>query len=123
MAATPKAKRPTKLITGHLTWEIRYLPDAEWPRDSLDKCGLTLPVPSQILVRLDGDGETMSEDNLREVTLHEVLHAIYHSTALNHYLRPGDDSDLEEYTVAMLSGPLLAVLRSNPELMSYLLGS
>jgi hypothetical protein len=55
-------------------------------------------------------------DKLREVLLHEVLHAIVGSSRMALW-----ESDEEERIVAQLSPVLLNVLRTNPDLARFLL--
>lgn len=53
---------------------------------------------------------------IRQVVLHELLHAVYESTGLGAEL--GDKA--EEAQIARLTNPLLDLLRRNPTLVAYL---
>lgn len=78
---------------------------------------------------MDMLGETFSNDgrievkrrqsaaNKRDTLLHEVLHAIVFHSGLGHKLSHDD----EEHFVVTISPWILAVLRDNPALVSYLL--
>lgn len=109
-------RRPRTVKIGHINFRILYVKEKDWRDEEGDKCGLTFPMQGEIWIRTD---DNTLEANLQEITLHEIIHAIYHATSLAHYPKP-KDGDLEEYTVAMLSGPLLAVLQDNPKTMAYL---
>lgn len=55
------------------------------------------------------------DQHKRVALLHELLHACWHVTD------PLDPSNCEEMAVRAITGPLLDVLRRNPELVAYLL--
>jgi hypothetical protein len=55
------------------------------------------------------------DQHKRMALLHEVLHACWHVTD------PIDPHTVEEMAIRTLTGPLLDVLRRNPELVAYLL--
>lgn len=114
--------RPKKVQVGHLEFEIQWIGNGDW--GDKEKCGLTVPMQQLILLRIsDDENDAYSEGNLQEILVHEILHAIYHVTNLAHYTIPKDGkAEIEEYTVAMLAGPLLTVLRGNPAVMRYLTG-
>lgn len=121
---TPNAKkseRPTSLKLGHLRFEILWREDSDWP--DKDKCGLTLPMQGAIMVRLNDDspdgGGWYTEDNLREILVHEIIHAAYHVSSLTHYPRP-KDGDIEEYVCSILAGPIAQVFQDNPKVVKYL---
>jgi hypothetical protein len=62
------------------------------------------------------------EDYRREVLLHEVLHSCLRVTGCDPDRdAKADCTDVEERAVEAISGPLLAALRDNPELVTYLL--
>jgi hypothetical protein len=72
-----------------------------------------------------------AEDNNRVSVLHEVLHCCLRASGVwpNSYARlvdaaRGQDGDIpvEEFTVAALAGPMLGVLRDNPDLAAWLNG-
>jgi hypothetical protein len=56
------------------------------------------------------------EDYARATLLHEILHACIRGSD------PTLDDEHEETAVAAITGPLLAALRDNPELIDYLIG-
>ena len=56
-----------------------------------------------------------SEDYARVTLLHEILHAAIRSSD------PNIESEAEEMAVASMTGPLLATIRNNPEVMAYLM--
>ena len=55
------------------------------------------------------------EDYARATLLHEILHACIRSSD------PRLDEDNEETVVAAMTGPLLSMLRDNPEVVDYLM--
>lgn len=55
------------------------------------------------------------EDYARATLLHEILHACIRSSD------PRLDEDNEEIVVAAMTGPLLSMLRDNPEVVDYLM--
>lgn len=58
---------------------------------------------------------------VRETVLHEVLHIAGHVTALSAQLNiASKGTDLEELAIEALDGPLLQILRDNPDLVAYL---
>lgn len=111
-------KRPSTVRVAHLRVQIKWVREADWDKEEDSKIGLFKPNEATILVRLmDG----ISEDNLREILTHELLHAVYYVSNLCHYPQPKKGEDLEEYTVSLMAGPLLDILRDNKALMEYLL--
>lgn len=55
------------------------------------------------------------DQHKRLALLHECLHACWHATD------PLDPNNAEEFAMRTLSGPLLDMLRRNPDLVEYLL--
>jgi len=55
------------------------------------------------------------EDYARATLLHEILHACIRSSD------PTLDDEHEETVVAAMTGPLLAMLRDNPDVLDYLM--
>jgi hypothetical protein len=55
------------------------------------------------------------EDYARATLLHEILHACVRSSD------PTLDDEHEETVVAAMTGPLLSMLRDNPEVVDYLM--
>jgi hypothetical protein len=58
---------------------------------------------------------TQTDPHKRMALLHECLHACWHVTD------PLDPNNAEEFAVRTLTGPLLDMLRRNPDLVAYLL--
>jgi hypothetical protein len=54
------------------------------------------------------------EDYARATLLHEILHACIRSSD------PTLDDEHEETVVAAITGPLLSMLRDNPDVLDYL---
>jgi len=54
------------------------------------------------------------EDYARATLLHEILHACIRSSD------PTLDDEHEETVVAAMTGPLLSMLRDNPDVLDYL---
>jgi hypothetical protein len=54
------------------------------------------------------------EDYARATLLHEILHACVRSSD------PTLDDEHEETVVAAMTGPLLSMLRDNPDVLDYL---
>lgn len=94
-----------------------YLWSIKWSRQSVlsfhpngDACGAC-------------DMESMSiavdpgkhEDYARATLLHEILHACIRSSD------PTLDDEHEETVVAAMTGPLLSMLRDNPDIVEYLM--
>lgn len=72
----------------------------------------------------------VAEDVSRASLLHEVLHCCLRASGAwpdefaRILIRSRGESnlDIEEFTIASITGPLLQTLRENPELAKYLLG-
>lgn len=117
---TRKVPRPTSVKVGWNTLTIEWLDDDAWYAQRQDDNwgGVTIHESSRILLRCS---EGRSEDSLRETLLHEITHAVWSSRGINHFPRPEDAEDLEEYIVTIQSGGLLQVINDNPGVMAYLL--
>jgi len=116
----PKPRRPTSLRIGWATWKVRWLTDKQWAKqapDHPDEGGLTYTGCLEIWVRKH---HAMSEDMMREVLLHEILHAAVATAAVGPALGRVKKRDIEETAVAAIAGPLLGALRDNPGLADYL---
>lgn len=68
--------------------------------------------PSKVQILLD---PKQHDQHKAMALLHEVLHACWHVTD------PLDPNNAEEFAIRTLTGPLLDVLRRNPDLVAYLL--
>lgn len=115
------AARPTSLVLGHLTFNIVWIPERKWlKKKDPAKCGLFHADIGLISMRLENDGRPMSEDNLREVLLHEILHACWFLGSMD--ARGAlKDKDLEEWVVANITFPLVGVIMNNPDVFAYLM--
>lgn len=87
--------------------------------------------------RLDDDGEvgnhhgyrcaiTYSDQpdiqQLRDVILHECMHALMYETGVGFELKDAPEDVTEERVVRAITTALLAMLRQNPKLVDFLLG-
>jgi hypothetical protein len=79
-------RRPTKVKVGWANWTIQYLNEKQWldhPETS-DNGGETHAATQSIYIRLEHPSGTCNEVTLREVVLHEILHAIFHTANLGY---------------------------------------
>ena len=87
--------------------------------------------------RLDDDGEVGNHhgykcaisysgandiQQLRDVIWHEVMHALMYETGLGFELKDAPENVTEERVVRTLATASLALLRSNPRIVKFLLG-
>ena len=110
--------RPKNVFVGHLKYQISYDHEslqASKARELEDLTGHCANDKLQITV----DG-SMAEPNVRDVLMHEILHACHWSAGepLGHM----KSDDPEEDAIRILAPALLNVLRANPKLVEYLLG-
>lgn len=114
------AELPSTVTIGHLRYALRrdqaYL-DKEGVRAGHEYAGQSGPCRQLIAI-----AEELAPDYEAETVLHEILHQCLRSVGLD----PDRDAkagaeDVEERAVSGLSGPLLATLRANPDLVAYLL--
>lgn len=104
------SRRPKRLKIAPYTWAVRWtLRDVLKFHPNGDACG-SCDLASTTIAIASGQ----SEDYNRSILLHEILHACIRSSD------PTLDDDAEETAVAAITGPLLATLRENPELIEYL---
>lgn len=75
-----------------------------------------LSYPDRNLIELD---TTLDESNLRETTLHELLHMVFRNAGVHTTVDP----ELEEQIIAAITPRLLDMLQSNPDLVGYLIDS
>ena len=94
-----------------------YLWVIKWSRQSVlsfhpngDACG-ACDMQSMVIAVDPGK----AEDYARATLLHEILHACIRSSD------PTLDDEHEETVVAAITGPLLSMLRDNPEVVDYLM--
>jgi Zn-dependent peptidase ImmA (M78 family) len=102
-------KIPARLRVGTVTYEL----DCSGGR--ITRAGITVSMHGVMSIDTD-----MPADQQRQTLLHEVLHAVF-DNGIATLLCDGKD-DLDELIVQMLTEPLLAVLRDNPDLLVFLLG-
>jgi hypothetical protein len=122
--------RPDIVRCGHTYYDIAWLEDHEWRTsgEDTDLRGVTHHVPHKIHIRLGIDEDGRFPDRmLREVLLHEVLHVVASVSGMWNSWDIWDEgsrnnwSEVEEVMCGEFSVPLLMVLKSNPELLAYLL--
>ena len=120
MAGQRSVTRPKSVKIGWQLFSIEWLNDDDWYLQKHDDNwgGATIHEEGRIVIRCQ-DGR--SEDSLRETLLHEMTHAIWSTRGLNHFPRPEDLDELEEYIITSQSGGLLLALNDNPEALAYLL--
>jgi hypothetical protein len=121
--ATPA--RPTSVKVGFSVYEIKYLDHDDWPSHDQDAMGVTYSNQCLINIRTEDEdtrrsGAAYHEQEIKVTLLHELMHACFHVSNLTDTIKEAKDP--EELTCATLSPSLLAVLRDNPEVASYLLG-
>lgn len=79
----------------------------------LDSIGNTDTAGQKIYIQSDLPYEVLSE-----TLLHEIMHAIYYNSAIEHMKEPS-----EEVIVSLISIGLFSVLKENPKLVEYLFGT
>jgi len=105
-ASSSRALPPASVVIAHATWDVEYN-DAECAAMGSD--GHTLVGGRRIALKSD-----LCLDREQEVMLHEALHACIGATTLEL------DEDDEESLVNTLTGPVLDLIRRNPDLVEYL---
>ena len=103
--------RPEKVYVSPYTWSIKYSKaEVLKHHPTGDACG-SCDLESMTIAVDPGK----SEEYARVTLLHEILHAAIRSSD------PNIESDAEEMAVASMTGPLLATLRDNPDVVAYLI--
>ena len=116
-------KRPSKIRVGWQTYHVTYFPEKKWIEDHSDyDRGITYNSKGTIDLRLAIEGVPYNEASLRETLLHELVHACFHVSRID-FDNLKKHTDLEEHVAGRLPGPLLAVLRDNPNVLEYLTAS
>lgn len=113
---------PKRINIGGFKWTIKFVHDKKWQADNRlkdDEGGCTWPGSLQLWIRYD---EEINPDVVREVIMHEVLHAIYFHTGTSVGVEHVKRKQIEEYCVSAHSPVLFAALRDNPRLLAYLMG-
>lgn len=114
-------ERPTFVQIGFLPFEIQWIDDADWPKEDNEDGGLMEGSQALIKIRVNEDTH---ENNLREVLLHELMHAIFFVTQLtNLNWKEVDANDLEEEVIRITTPMILMVLRYNEEVFEYLVNA
>lgn len=113
------APRPTNLKIGYADFSVEYVDEGDWAKRGFsdDDGGQLDGARALISVRCS---EEIDEIHIREILLHEVLHACFYVTGLSNGDMLRVQVNIEEYVVAHISPVLIDVLRSNPEFAKYL---
>lgn len=110
--------RPTRVKVGPTTWRITYdhakVRDFQRLADSQFTMGCTRPTHGDIII----DALTLPESHVREVLLHELLHAVQGTFQID--VSSADKDERDEQWVARTTSPVLLLLRDNPHLVRYL---
>jgi hypothetical protein len=120
---TPRKKfvpRPDQVRIGHMLFKIEYVTEQEWGERFSGyegEGGLTLHNWALIAIRLVPH---ISEQNIREVLLHETTHAIWSTSMITHTHENFGEDKLEEGVVSVQSPYLLGVIKDNHALIKYL---
>lgn len=108
---------PTTVKVGPYTYTVT-LSDARIKElekeNNADLYGFTAHSFLEIAVSPD-----MADLMVRETVLHEVLHAVLYTTGISNRF----SENAEEHLVRALSPALFQMLRDNPQLVTYLVGS
>lgn len=102
-------KFPSKVRVGAHVYRLKY--DIELRRHELT--GLCSTDPQWISIAPG----VMAATTERETVLHELLHAVWNQTALAKKMTP----DEQEEAIWQLAPLVLALLRDNPRLVTYLI--
>lgn len=114
--------RPKTLRVGHMTYKISYIHEAKWlEMEDETKAGTCWYGVGKIHIRLENHGQPHHEDVLRELLLHEALHACWNDSAMDSH-GSIDKAELEEWFVGCLTPPLIQVLSDNPVFADFVLG-
>jgi hypothetical protein len=114
-------KRPTSVKIFFLTYRINYYTEPEWLASPLDNdlAGQCDSNASCMHIRIS---PSIHEQMLREVVLHEILHAIWWHMGLRDNPIQADDVEAhEEEHVLRTSHGLMPVMQENPKLMAWLM--
>lgn len=113
--------RPTSVKVGHMTYGIKWVSEKKYmKKHGTDSGGMTVSLTNTIYIRLGEDGLMASEDRLREVLCHEILHTCWHMGSMAEYAGKVDEDELEEWNVANLAPHLMTVFSNNPHIVEYL---
>lgn len=113
--------RPTTLKIGYVDFDVEYVAEEDWIKRGFDDAdgGQIDGAKAVISVRCPDE---VVEIHIREILLHEVLHACFYVQGLSN-----DDGailrtqvNIEEFAISHISPILIDVFRSNPGLSKYL---
>jgi hypothetical protein len=118
-AKKPSPQRPFAVKVGHLDFTVEWLPEKEWKKRELDDedGGSMSGYEALICMRLPDD--KINEGVLKEVLLHEIMHACFFVSGLS-YEKVHRFEDVEEAFIMRCAPVLLQVLRDNAHLVEYL---
>lgn len=115
-------RRPTKIRVGWATFRVEYLDHTAWCANEDENLqGRCYPARQVLQIRTGNEDGPMHPQLIRSCLLHEVLHALFHTTGLSAHHGGVDSEYREEFIVSLLDGPLLGVLQENPALVKWLL--
>lgn len=97
---------PSAVVIGLYGYEIRTVPSGSI-EDSVGEADCHAQI-----ISLD---ESLSPEALKTTLVHELLHAMFDAYGTDELL-----TEIDEALVSLMEMPLLALLRSNPELVAYL---
>lgn len=115
-----RAPRPESVFVGHVCYSIEWLPNDEWERsgENPNWAGVSKHMEMRIIIRLVVGAQ---EVHFQETLLHEILHAVWATTGLNHAHESFPDEEREEALVSMQSPGLVFVLKHNPQVLKYII--
>lgn len=125
-----KVKRPTTLLIGNVEWRVLYLNGAEWTAahyadggDNFDENARGETQWSTGVIAIVTD---TTEDLIRDVLIHEIMHAVWGCCGLNAVndkgQLPDGGFDSEEFIQTLQSPALLSAMRQNTAAFDYLMG-
>jgi hypothetical protein len=121
--------RPDRVRIGPLTYRIMWDAaeiEAAAPNSDRGTMWAAFSNHERLIIGLNPDH---APDAQRHSLIHEILHCCLRMSGVwpDAYARTAmsarrTDVDVEEHTVSGLAGPLLGVLRDNPEILAWLAG-
>lgn len=119
-------QRPSRVRVGPHTLQIEYLSHKKWTKRGLpgDKVGQFSLHTMNIFIATSDLQDEYSEGYMREVLMHEILHAVWEVGGLTSALEvaiPDSAAALDEQVVGQMSPVILGVLLDNPDVLAYLL--
>lgn len=117
-------RRPAKVVVGGWPFSITWLSEDMWLKtfdeEYIDKAGRCSTGSLTIDIRTGYGGTESHPEVLKEILLHEIIHACFGITNLNNTLLDLRKKDIEEAVTGALSISLVAVLRENRSVRDYL---